>query len=94
MTDRTEMNGATESPQEESPEERWIFIRPPENLNRLSDEAKWEVTRRHPYYQILWRIARPDETFEVTHGTQRRSRFFRGVDFDVKTALCKSSSLG
>lgn len=45
-------------------EQQWIWPRSKQILNGLSVPAQWEVTRRHPYYQILWRPARaenPDE---------------------------------
>lgn len=59
------MSAAAESTTEASQEERWIFNRHSEILNRLSDEAKWEVTRRHPYYQMFWRSARADGSLDV-----------------------------
>lgn len=32
-------------------------MRPPEVLNSLPWEFRWEFTRRHPYYQALWQAA-------------------------------------
>ena len=45
-----------------SPKRTWavpdIVSRPPFQLRSLPIRYRWEVTRRHPYYQNFWLIAR------------------------------------
>ena len=45
-----------------SPKRTWtvpgIVPRPPFQLRSLPIQYRWEVTRRHPYYQCFWLIAR------------------------------------
>jgi hypothetical protein len=38
--------------------EPWFISRPAEILLDLPFAARWEVTRRHPYYLRFWEIAR------------------------------------
>jgi DNA-binding CsgD family transcriptional regulator len=45
-----------------------IIPRPPFQLRSLPIRYRWEVTRRHPYYQIWWKTARAHHRNEpVTH---------------------------
>jgi len=37
-----------------------ILVRPSGQLDQFSPEDRWEVTRRHPYYQLLWETAGAD----------------------------------
>jgi len=67
------------SSNEQNDEERWIFNRPPEILNSLTDEVKWEVTRRHPYYQMFWRSARADGSLEVPDQLRDATRLVLGL---------------
>lgn len=45
---------STEEPQEEA----YFVTRPPETLQLLTPEYRWEFTRRHPYYLMCWNEAR------------------------------------
>ena len=42
-----------------------VFARPEYQLRSLPVEMRWEVTRRHPFYQIYWRLIRPSETVTI-----------------------------
>src|SRR5262245_41789605 len=66
-------NDASESPNQIQGE---VLGRPPGQLHDLPLDVRWEVTRRHPYYQIFWRDAlRYRQNERGDHEVQRLLRY-------------------
>jgi hypothetical protein len=55
-----------------------IVARPPFQLRSLSIQYRWEVTRRHPYYQNIWQIAK------AYHRNEALGRRIAGMPAEVE----------
>jgi len=54
---RSENSMAKPQKQDREPRRIGIIARPPNSLLDLPFRLRWEVTRRHPYYQLFWKEA-------------------------------------